>query len=223
MHIITITIFKIPGYPQQQPQLQQQQQMNGAVHDDLQPGLVNQSIQTPTIPQQLTLPADPNIISNMPPVQNKVVETVETAPQQPALTMDTDITYNEQNLPIESEPLKDDNQPEKIAREDSECDIILSLNDKNIFSINNTILASKTIQTEPTSYANLLKSEASSGMSFASAMSNSTALNIGNVRSNVNTSTYSTRTAQDARSDTNQSQPAPQRSMNSRPPARGMF
>lgn len=111
----------IQGYPQQQPQLQQQQQqqqMNGAVHDDLQPGLVNQSIQTPTIPQQLTLPADPNIMSAMPPVQNKVVETVESAPQQPAL--DTEISYNDQSLPMPTEPSKDDMQPEKIIRDESE-------------------------------------------------------------------------------------------------------
>lgn len=110
----------IQGYPQQQPQLQQQQQqqMNGAVHDDLQPGLVNQSIQTPTIAQQLTLP-DPNNISTMTPVQNKVAESVESPPQQPALTMDSDLTYNEQSLPLESEPTKDD-QPEKIIREESE-------------------------------------------------------------------------------------------------------
>lgn len=113
----------IQGYPQQQPQLQQQQQMNGAVHDDLQPGLVNQSIQTPTIPQQLTLPTDPNNISTMPPVQNKVVETVDSAPQQPALAMDSEISYSEQNLPLETEPTKDDDQPEKIIREDSEYPI----------------------------------------------------------------------------------------------------
>lgn len=101
--------------------------MNGAVHDDLQPVLVSQSIQAPIIPQQLTLPADPNIISIMPPVQNNIVETVETVPQQPALTMDTDITYNEQNLPIETEPSKDDNQPENIIREDSECETLSNL------------------------------------------------------------------------------------------------
>lgn len=123
----------IQGYPQQQPQLQQQQQMNGAVHDDLQPGLVNQSIQTPTIPQQLTLPADPNNISTMPPVQNKIVEAVESVPQQPALAMDSEISY-EQNLPLETEPTKDDNQPEKIIREDSKCDTVFIIRTfSNIF------------------------------------------------------------------------------------------
>lgn len=90
--------------------------------------------------------------------------------------------------------------------------------------INNIIfiLASKTLPTEPPSYANLLKSETSGGMTFASAMSNSAA-NSGNVRSNVNPSAYTSRAPQDARPETNQSQPAPQRAMNSRPPTRGMF
>ncbi len=82
------------------------------------------------------------------------------------------------------------------------------------------ISASKTIPTEPPSYANLLKSEPNTGMSFASAMSNSTGLNSGSVRS-VNTSTYPSRTQQDARSETNQSLPAQQRSINSRPQPRG--
>lgn len=73
-----------------------------------------------------------------------------------------------------------------------------------------SISAAKIIPTEPPSYANLLKSDTiSSGMSFASAMSN----NSGSVRP-VNT--YSSRTQQDARSETSQSLPAQQRQINSR-------
>lgn len=97
-----------------------------------------------------------------------------------------------------------------------------------LFSINSIFLflVIKNIPAEPKTYANLFKSEVSSGISFASAMSNNSSVSTGHTSGSIRSSNISNSSStysrnQDMRSETTPPNSLPARSMNSRPIVRG--